>query len=120
MYDSSLQHYGVKGMKWGKHRVGTSPDTLAMQSLSDTKAYQTGAWLRARGYDTSISGAVKAVASALKNHKKTELKDVMNKLSGKGTEKVRKLDTKITKRGADAISKIISAKSTKKHSKKSK
>ncbi len=47
--DGSLQHYGVKGMKWGKQKSDPKPDPLAGKSFEEIRLWQTYAWLKANG-----------------------------------------------------------------------
>lgn len=61
---NTLEHYGVKGMKW-KHTKAAQPENLKGTSLLETKVYQTPQWLRDNGYRMSIQDALNTLKSIL-------------------------------------------------------
>jgi hypothetical protein len=48
IYNDELYHFGVKGMKWGHHKVQTKTSANKIATLAERKAYEIGAKLNPR------------------------------------------------------------------------
>lgn len=102
---NELEHYGVKGMKWGKNKK-RSVEELKGVPFGDVRVYETASWLKAnkdknnqsKSIVSKIKNAVSTVKNGLANIKKT-LNNVGKKLSSS-------LNNKTVSTGLNALKKI--------------
>lgn len=85
---SSLQHYGVLGMKWGHTQTKTTED-LKGQKFGETKVYETLDWLKANPVDWSFLDPIAETVTETKESL-AETKKKLYKIAGKPTTSLEK------------------------------
>lgn len=108
---NTLEHYGVKGMKWKRTKT-PQPENLQGTSLLETKVYQTPQWLRDNGYHLSVTDALNALKSLIPKRRSSgkDIQDAFKRVNRQGGVSVRKLSTARVSLGKEVISRFIKLK----------
>lgn len=101
--NNELEHYGVKGMKWGKKRT---PQELKDTKFSDAKVSETVNYLRANPVELPDVQVI-ADNQVAKTKKKTRVTKTVIRTTGK--IKIKNMNNSISYFGKQIINKILGA-----------